>query len=125
MIVRSSSLLEQMAFQITIESSTRFTVGSSSRVRLKVSGARKIIACTEMVETSQREANDGRCNLGRQAYPGHDGCRDLHIKRRHNTPPWHEVGHLEKHPKRGPTLTIIEKRRPLGSLEDGAINPFG
>jgi len=49
MLVRSSTLLEQMDFQIIIESSIRFTVGSSSRVRLKVSGARKIIACTGIV----------------------------------------------------------------------------
>jgi hypothetical protein len=50
MIVRSRSLLEQIAFQMIIESSIRFTVGSSSRVRLKVSGARKIIACTGVME---------------------------------------------------------------------------
>src|SRR5258708_2662361 len=48
--VRSRSLLEQMAFQISIESSIRFTDGSSSRARLKVSGARKIIACTGMTK---------------------------------------------------------------------------
>ena len=42
--------MEQIAFQIIIESSIRFTVGSSSKVRLKVSGARKIIACTGITE---------------------------------------------------------------------------
>ena len=121
MIVRSSSLLEQMAFQISSESSTLFTIGSSSRVRLKVSGARKIIACTRMIETSQQGANSCRCNLGRQAtrvtmVAGTCTSKDGTI---------HEVGHLGKHTKRGPTLTIVEKRRPLGSLEYGATNPFG
>jgi hypothetical protein len=52
MEVSSSSLLEQRVFQIIIESSIRFIVGSSSRVRLKVSGARKIIACAGVIKTS-------------------------------------------------------------------------
>lgn len=52
MIVRLSNELAQIDFQIIIESSIRFTVGSSSRVRLKVRGARKITACTEIIEKS-------------------------------------------------------------------------
>jgi len=56
-VVRSSSLFEQMAFQIIIESSIRFTLGSSSRVRLKVSGARNMIACTGIIKVISEAIN--------------------------------------------------------------------
>ena len=56
-MVRSSSLFEQMAFQIIIESSIRFTLGSSSRVRLKVSGARNMIACTGIIKVISEAIN--------------------------------------------------------------------
>lgn len=78
-MVRSSSLLEQMAFQIVIESSIRFTVGSSSRVRLKVSGARKMIACTGVIGKVSERDKQGLMQRQTSGFPAPKGKVGLSI----------------------------------------------